>query len=269
MNIVSKIIGGKEICYNKELDIISKNIVESECVNECGTYNRTISEGIYDTCLEITTKCNQCCRNCFAYSFPGYGEEMKYEYIEKLISDREDERIRIGITGGEPFLHSEIQKVLELPLKFKKLNFMISSNGNFELTSELRESIVNGIWLMSLSIHGNREAHNLYTKSESFDSVISNLSKLNEDIIIHTYTVINRYITRDDIDYILELQNKFRIYYTRFIIPRNTGRTDFLYDKSLINYIYEKVKDNAKAGIKRDYSHTELINVRMDSRIIG
>ncbi len=131
MIIVSKIIDGKEIYYNKESDIISKNRMESGCVHEDGTYTRTISEGIYDTCFEITTRCNQCCRNCFAYSSPGNGEEMKYEDIEKFISDREDERIRIGITGGEPFLHSEIQKVLKLPLKFKSLNFMISSNGNF------------------------------------------------------------------------------------------------------------------------------------------
>lgn len=269
MNIVSKIIDRKEIYYNRELDVIGKDATGSEHIHECGTYTRTISDGIYDTCFEITTRCNQCCRNCFAYSSPGKDEEMKYEYIEKMISEREDERIRIGITGGEPFLHSEIQKVLKLPIKFSKLNFMISTNGNFELTHELENGLVNSKWLMSLSIHGNKATHNLYTKSDSFDSVIANLSKLNEKIIIHTYTVINRYMTKEDIDFILGLQNKYRIYYTRFIIPRNVGRVDFQYDQSLINYIYEKVKVNPKAGIKKDYSHTELIDVRMKSRIIG
>lgn len=269
MIIVSKIIDGKEIYYNKETDIISRDGAESGYIRESDTYIRTIPEGIYDTCFEITTKCNQCCRNCFAYSSPENGEEMKYEDIEKIISDRENMRIRIGITGGEPFLHSEIQKVLELPLKFRSLNFMISSNGNFELTNELKKRLVKGKWLISLSIHGDKATHNLYTKSESFDRVISNLSELNEDIIIHTYSVVNRYMTKEDIDYLLDMQNNYRIYYTRFILPRNVGRVDFQYDENLVEYIYEKVRHNVKAGIKKDYSHTELINVKMNSRIIG
>lgn len=269
MSSVSKLINGKEIFYNRELDIISRNTIENQSAQQDGIYTRTISEGVYDTCFEITTKCNQCCRNCFAYSSPEKGEEMKYEYLEKMISNRENERIRIGITGGEPFLHSEILKILELPYKFGNLNFMISTNGNFVLTHKMEKNLLDGKWLMSLSIHGNKLAHNLYTESESFDNVILNLSKLNEKIIIHTYTVINRYMTEGDIDYILNLQDRYRIYFSRFIIPRNVGRVDFQYDDGLVEYIHTKIKDNDKAGIKKDYSHTELINVMTKSRIIG
>ena len=269
MSIVRKIINGKEIFYNRELDIISRNTIDGQYTQQDGIYTRTISEGVYDTCFEITTKCNQCCKNCFACSSPGKGEEMKYECIEDLISKKESERIRIGITGGEPFLHSEILKVLELPHKFSNLNFMVSTNGNFELTNKIKKKLIDGKWLVSLSIHGDKAAHNLYTQSESFDTVILNLSKLNENVIIHTYTVINRYMTENDIDYILDLQDRYKIYYTRFIIPRNVGRVDFQYDDRLVDYIHRKVQDNNKAGIKKDYSHTELINVALNSRIIG
>lgn len=269
MNTVSKLINGKEIFYNRELDIISRNIIENSYFQKDGIYTRTISEGVYDTCFEITTKCNQCCGNCFAYSSPEKGEEMKYEYIEKMISKRESERIRIGITGGEPFLHSEIIKILELPYKFSNLNFMVSTNGNFELINKVEENLLNGKWLMSLSIHGNKLAHNLYTKSDSFDTAILNLSKLNEKLIIHTYTVINRFMTEDDVDFILNLQDRYRIFFTRFIIPRNVGRVDLQYNDGLLKYIHKRIKDNNKAGIKKDYSHTELINVMMKSRIIG
>lgn len=269
MSIVRKIINGKEIFYNRELDIISRDTVDGQYAQQDGIYTRTIPEGVYDTCFEITTKCNQCCRNCFAYSSPGKGEEMKYEYIEKLISKKESERIRIGITGGEPFLHSEILKILELPNEFSNLNFMISTNGNFEMGNKIEKKLIEGKWLVSLSIHGDKETHNLYTQSESFDTAILNLSKLSENVIIHTYTVINYYMSESNIDYILNLQDKYKIYFSRFIIPRNVGRVDFQYDDRFVDYIHRKVKDTNKAGIKKDYSHTELISITLNSRIIG
>lgn len=263
-----KTIKGNKIYYNKAFDVISNSPVDETAFSNESLYVRTVPDGVYDICIEITTKCNQRCRNCFAFSTPETGKELDYDYISNIISKASKDRIRIGITGGEPFLHSRIRDILALGSKFQDINFMISSNGNFELTSEIAQLLVDGDWLLSLSLHGRKTSHNMYTESQGFDNVIKKIQTLNDKIVIHIYSVINKFMTKEDVDYLLELQNQYRIFYTRFIIPRNVGRVDFNYDTSLITYINEKVIGMSKAGMKKDYSHTEMINVDGIGRIM-
>lgn len=264
-----KTIGGNKIYYNKAFDVISNSPINMTIFTNESLYVRTVPDGIYDTCLEITTKCNQRCRNCFAFSTPETGKELDYDFISGIISKSSRDRIRIGITGGEPFLHSKIREILALGSKYQDVNFMISTNGNFELTPEMTKLLIDGDWLLSLSLHGMKKTHNMYTVSQGYDNVINKIQTLNDKIVIHIYCVINRFMTKDDVDYLLGLQNQYRIFYTRFIVPRNVGRVDYEYDTSLLTYINDRVIGMTNAGIKKDYSHTEMINVDGIGRIIG
>lgn len=265
-----KVIDGIPIYYNKKLDTISTNFQEMDNINS-EIYSRTIPEGVYDTCIEITTKCNQYCRNCFSFSDPRQRwKEMSYDDIKQIINEKQSKRIRIGITGGEPFLHKDIYRVLNLPLEFQNLNFMISTNGYFNLTPEFLRMLYKGKWLVSVSLHGNKNTHNLYTNANSFDTVVQNIEKLStNNITIHIYTVINRFMTAEDIEYIMSLKNKYNISYIRFIVPRDTGRVDLNYNKSIIQYIQKRIKNIEEVGIKNGYSHTELIDVNLESKILG
>lgn len=269
MSIMKKNINGIDVYYNKELDIISENFADSNLCNSSGYFTRTVCSGIYDNCFEITTKCNQRCLNCFSFSSPVGGKEMPFSMIESTLQQTHQNRIRICISGGEPFLHSHIKDILALSGVFHDLNFVISSNGNFALSHDISSLLVNGKWLLALSLHGNKENHNKYTNSDSFDNVLEKIEQLHSKIPIHIYCVLHRFLSKMDVDYLLDLQSKYCLAFIRFITPRKVGRVDGYYGIELLDYIFSKTKDNSCAGIKNGYSHTEFINVDGEKRILG
>lgn len=266
---MSKKIGEDFVYYNKEFDIISKQEICS-ANNSNIIYTRTVPTEIYDTCFEITTECNQHCRNCFAHSAPYLkGMIMPYTYVEEYIERIEDRRIRIGITGGEPFMHPEISNVLRLPFCFPNLNYVISTNGTIKLSHTLLDALTDGNWLVSISIHGNEKTHNAYTETEKFKIVIENLKLLSQCTTVHVYSVLNHFMSISDVDYILSLLDNYNVSFVRFITPRKVGRFDCTYDKNLPRYIEQRASNNLRVGIKISSSHTEMINVQQERIIIG
>lgn len=192
---VLKLINNKIICYDRKQDVIydanGKNAINSK--NE---YQRVLTNDIYDTIYEVTTKCNQFCENCFSESDSKSKEEMDFEFIYKDILSKERDRIRVAITGGEPFLHSEIEKILNLPSMFKNIQFVINTNGNYYLKENLYDLLVNNHWLVTYSIHGGKLTHNRYTNSASYDTIVNNIIKLQGKVNIHIYSVINRFMSK-------------------------------------------------------------------------
>lgn len=257
--IILKSINNELVYYNKLTDVIYIN----DNQNKNNIYlNRTLSNKIYDTCIEVTTACNQNCLNCFSNSFPdGKMNFIDIDSIKQIINDRIKSRIRICITGGEPFLHPQINQILNIPNSFKDLNFVINSNGYLIMSDDILNCLINNEWLLAISIHGNQNHHNKYTGTNSHSTIISNLKILSQKIPLHIYCVIHRYIDKDDVDYLFWLRDYFKVNYLRFILPREFGRFDNYYNKEAINYILEKVKNDNRSGIKIDASNTEFISV--------
>ena len=131
-------------------------------------------------------------KKCFAFSSPNIpSTELSYGYVEDYIRRIENKRIRIGITGGEPFIHPDIMSFLHLPVSFPSLNFVISTNGSIKLDNAVLDSVIQGNWLVSISIHGEENTHNKYTESKSFKYVIENIKLLSSYTTVHIYTVLN------------------------------------------------------------------------------
>lgn len=71
--------------------------------------------------LFITNKCNLRCESCFNKVNVGNSKEMSFEYIKTII-DNNPHVSKYDIMGGEPLLHSEIDKILSyLEEKNKKI----------------------------------------------------------------------------------------------------------------------------------------------------
>jgi len=141
MSVIKKNINGNIVKYFPESDIISnKNIFNYDITS----YQRTISNNIYDTCFEITTSCNQECTNCFSDStYRKNGLEMDYSFIENSIKERIQKRIRFIISGGEPFLHSNICNILKLPSKYPLANYWLNTNGYIKKLDQYIDLIIN------------------------------------------------------------------------------------------------------------------------------
>lgn len=133
----------------------------------------------------LTGGCNLACRHCWLtpsfHPDGGTGGHLSYELFERAI----DEAISLGLqgvklTGGEPFLHPEILRLVDL-LKERKIGLTIETNGTLvteELARALKErSTLNHI---SVSIDGSRAVlHDPFRGvAGSFDRAVAGVKAL-------------------------------------------------------------------------------------------
>lgn len=133
----------------------------------------------------LTGGCNLACRHCWLtptfHPDGGTGGHLPVELFERVL----DEAIPLGLqsvklTGGEPFLHPEILRLVDL-LKNRKIGLTIETNGTLvtpELAQALRErSTLNFI---SVSIDGSRaEIHDPFRGvTGSFERAVDGVKAL-------------------------------------------------------------------------------------------
>lgn len=256
-----KFINKQLVKYRPNSDVI---FTDDLLIENNQSYKRTFNDYVYDTCIEITTCCNQECLNCFSESsYTKPGSNMRIADIEKIISSRISERIRFTLSGGEPFLHPHIKQILEIPRTYQTANYWINTNGYINNIQDYLEPLVNNEWNIAFSIHGERTTHNLYTKSDSYDLVEANIIFLSKYINTHIYSVINKYTTLSDINHLVRLKKLTNSSFLRFIVPRDFGRIDTNFDNNII----DKIPDIHGIGIKRCASNTEFVSVKGVSRL--
>ncbi|MCK4260247.1 MAG: radical SAM protein [Halanaerobiales bacterium] len=138
-------------------------------------------EPITDVDLVITQKCNFKCKHCFMSSSPETGNKDKLDTTKwkEII----DSLCKLGlseakVTGGEPFVHSEIFEILE-HLDSKNVGILILSNG-FLLNQKIVEKLSNlKKVFIQISIDG--------ISDKSYDALRNTthvLGKIKENIIL-------------------------------------------------------------------------------------
>ena len=157
----------------------------------CGNANRILLQ------FHITGRCNLKCKHC--YRVEGDVEPLTYEDIVEVIQQFKElretynlkNRIKrkghINITGGEPFIRSDIKEILRYLGENKDFfSYGILSNGSFindEIISILKET---GVSFVQLSIDGDLETHDDLRAKGDFERVFET-AKLLERNKIRTY----------------------------------------------------------------------------------
>lgn len=128
---------------------------------------------------ELTYRCNQKCLFCFnAHHNPDGELDLKdaKKIIDKLDKDHVFDLV---LTGGEPFLHAEIDAILEY-LSHKKIKVTILSNGTL-----IPENLIQLIsfhksrFALQLSIEGMKDTHDAITGLKgAYDKVMETIDVL-------------------------------------------------------------------------------------------
>jgi len=82
--------------------------------------------------IEVTDRCNLSCPTCYANSGPGYGRHRSLEEIEKMfdiIVASEGEPDVVQISGGEPTIHPEFWKIMDIAKSKPIKHLMLNTNG--------------------------------------------------------------------------------------------------------------------------------------------
>jgi MoaA/NifB/PqqE/SkfB family radical SAM enzyme len=132
--------------------------------------------------VDITTRCDFDCKHCFKCKFKE-NKDIDLKLLQKIISFAKEYKCRaISLTGGEPLLHQNIEKIFEiiirnnLPLSFLSNGYRIKEKIN--LIKKYKQNII-GV-LISLDGH-NKEIHDRIRKDGSYDRAIEAMQILSKE----------------------------------------------------------------------------------------
>lgn len=84
------------------------------------------------TIIEVTDRCNLSCPTCYAMSSPSHGRHRTLEEINKMMDvvvANEGEPDVVQISGGEPTVHPDFFKILDLAKSKPIKHLMVNTNG--------------------------------------------------------------------------------------------------------------------------------------------
>lgn len=220
----------QELNSEKKIDNFSKSEVEfiKECYNrkiliynELPTkkYTLNINEVMREcrplrfAWLELTSKCNHNCLHCFLgkdlNSFPPLPLDKVLRFID-ILNDKGISQIIIS--GGEPLLHPDIEKIIKYASKYP-INLTILTNGTTSKAKELAYLIKENDIKVKLSILGNEETHdNIVGVKGSFKKLMETCELYKKIGINFEFGYTVNSLNIEDVEYIKSLADKLGVF---------------------------------------------------------
>lgn len=140
--------------------------------------------------LHITGKCNLCCGHCYIGE---HSADLSYGEIRSVLKQfsllakhlrkqtRESVAVHVHMTGGEPFLHPEINRVLRyLTRQRHKYRVGIMSNGTLLMPESLAMLKRMHLKAFQVSVDGTERTHDALRGKGNFEKVINALDLLHQ-----------------------------------------------------------------------------------------
>jgi radical SAM/SPASM domain protein of ACGX system len=163
----------------------------------------------------ITDNCDQRCQHCYIFAEDNNIPlaDMSWDNMLSVLDNCKKMCKKLNrtpyfyITGGDPILHKDFWKLLEL-FKSRKIAFSIMGNP-FHLTDDVCQRLKSfGCERYQLSIDGMRETHDWFRKRGSFDTTIEKIAVLNKagirSVVMTTVSKVNAHELLDIIDLVVE-----------------------------------------------------------------
>jgi len=131
--------------------------------------------------VEITHRCNLRCRHCYVGTREN-PETLSLDSIKRLIHGMEELGCyQLAVGGGEPTLHPDFEKILEIIHKSKVMAHIVT-NGTTNLPEYLDKYAdkKKKSFQVTISIDGPREIHEMIRGKGIFDRIEKNVKKLAE-----------------------------------------------------------------------------------------
>lgn len=169
-----------------------------------------------DTVLAITYRCNARCTMCDIWQIKDHSKELNPQEYSKMPSTLKD----INISGGEPFLHPNLEEIIKnLKKVCPKANFIFSSNGFApEIITKKIANILPTLPNLgvSISIDGLEKTHNkvrgIPNGFQKSMQTIEKLKKMGIKNIKLAFTLTNDNLS--EMTKVFDLSQKLNIGYT-------------------------------------------------------
>ncbi|UCE79367.1 MAG: radical SAM protein [Nitrospiraceae bacterium] len=170
--------------------------------------------------LQITDRCNLSCRHC--YIRDKCHHELSVQQVRRVLNELEElQGLRVLITGGEPFLHSDFSAINSMLPDFW-IRKVLFTNGLMVSEEKLRGLNVDEI---QFSIDGMERAHDLLRGKGTFRRVLDAL-KLSRDHGFHVSVATMVHSENlNDFDVMDELFKEIGVREWAVDIPCMTGKS--------------------------------------------
>lgn len=195
--------------------------------------------------IEVTRACNLRCKHCLNNSGKMIENQLTTEELFCLIKKLSQAGIQeIRFTGGEPLIHKDIYKMIELATRLG-IYTSIGTNGvliDEEVAKKLKDA---GLKKAVVSLDGTREKHDEIRGKGNYNKTMLSIKYMqNQGIKIKVNSVIMRTNMEDVIILAKELNKmKIDLLIRRFI---ESGRGENLINNLLSKQDYDYVKERLK-----------------------
>lgn len=145
--------------------------------------------------LSLTNKCNLTCIHCYKSCSSKNNDFIPYDKLISTLNFLKGNTLNLQLTGGEPMLHSEFFKILNL----SKKNFQTTITTAATLINETNVHHFHGVKDVQVSLYSyNKHEHESVTLTKgSYDRTINGINLLVQNEIPLTVSTI---ITKGNID---------------------------------------------------------------------
>lgn len=194
--------------------------------------------------VEITYNCNYKCKYCYVKDVKA--KFMPFDDLKVIMKKLKDNGVnRLFITGGEPFLHPDILKIIKYSSELRFVTIVQSNASliNEEIALELKK--IKNVEL-GISFHScNKEKFDKFTQvKESFNKTmiaVRHLQKLNVPFYLKLpVTYENQEDLKENIKYLEKNKFNFKIYTQ--ILPNIKDKVDnskYVIKNEYIEWLYE------------------------------
>ena len=188
--------------------------------------------------FELTKRCVNRCIHCYlpeTHQKKLYEKELSFNEIKRALDEmRELGVIFLNLTGGEPVLRDDIEKIIK---KAVSNNFYVKLFTSLNFDHRIFERLYDiGLREIDVSLYGKRDTHNFVCRSDCFDRVIENIKRLKEKgYKINIKTPLMN-LNLDDIEWVYKFSKKYKcgFFIDPVITPLNDG--DGLTLKYLVDF---------------------------------
>ena len=146
--------------------------------------------------FHITNRCNMNCSHCLFSSSPATTGELSAEYVLGIAKEAHETGCRVfALTGGEPFCHEDIARIIDGLLRFKNSHVVILTNGMTLMEKLYVPGVDTERFHLQVSVDGLDERHDVIRGKGAFVKLTENLEWLKSN---HTSFTISMTVTREN-----------------------------------------------------------------------
>lgn len=206
--------------------------------------------------LHLTDRCNMACSHCLFSSSPSEGQELETEKVLKLIAEAEAEDCKVfALTGGEPFVHPGIGKILNRIMEIEDSHAVVLTNG-LEATKIIeKEKIDTDRLHLQVSVDGIGSTHDRMRGSGAFERLGSDLTHLKAKGIPFTLSMCvtnsNAPQMPDIIDFAAQA-GASNVHFMWYFVRGRAKTKEFIPAREIIKHLLHAEQKASRKGVTID-----------------